>query len=500
TSVVESTTTIEAEPADDTVAPTLRVALVALEHLDPADQRITSPSAMIAMDLLLDGLTAIDAETGHVEPDLARRWQVSDNGLRWRFDLATTGDSDQPAVTAADVKWTLERIADLGQQSIPGSSLGPVLGYADAARSGQFVGLEGVEAVRPDRLMIRLTEPFAALPALLAHPTFGVLPEGVETVLIDGDEADRHSSTFSVESSSDDGLQLIAGDRYDGAVERIEIVWVDDDAAAVAAVADGSVDLAPAAVDQRDRVDVAVVAPYGQTDFFGLNLGHPDLADPGFRRAIVQAVDRRQLATPVSDDVATPVTGLIPAPGRDVCGDACQFDPDVAAQTVEFVFGDAVVPTIGIDYLADDEAEAAIAEALAGDLEASGVPTELRPATVIELEERIAAGEHMLFRFGWVPGYLDDQAWIDSLFRSDGPDNVFNLAESEVDDLIAELSAVTDPEDRRAIAEDLEREVLTQYVVLPVLARQQVMARAEGVDGVELRSDGTFDPGLVTID
>ncbi|MGI9601189.1 MAG: hypothetical protein ACR2QE_04855, partial [Acidimicrobiales bacterium] len=42
TSVVESTTTIEAEPADDTVAPTLRVALVALEHLDPADQRITS--------------------------------------------------------------------------------------------------------------------------------------------------------------------------------------------------------------------------------------------------------------------------------------------------------------------------------------------------------------------------------------------------------------------------------------------------------------------------
>ncbi|MDH4171053.1 MAG: ABC transporter substrate-binding protein [Acidimicrobiia bacterium] len=477
----------------------LRLALVRPATFDPAAQRLTSSSAMIAMDLLLDGLTSIDVDSGRAVPELAASWQVSDDGLRWRFDLDRAGDDGRPLVTAADVKWTLDRIAAVGDQSISGSSLASVVGYDELAAGGETVGLAGVEVVRPDRLVIRLSEPFAALPALLAHPTFGILPEGGEEALPEAPGA-WSSSRFVVDEMTDDRLVLDATDRFEGVVDGVEIRWVDDEAEAAALVTDGAVDLAPAGAGLVGVGEQEIVGPAASTVFFGMNLADGALADPALRRAIVQAVNREGLSADLFGDAAIAVAGLIPEPGRDVCGDNCTFDPDVSTQLLEFVFGDEEPPTIRIDFVEGDDREQALAEGLAVSLRVVGIPAELAPATVTELEDRIAAGEHQLFRFGWVSGYADEQSWLDSLFRSDGPDNVFNLVDDGIDEMLDELARTEAPPERRERAETLEREILGTYVVLPLLARQHVMAASADVDGVILRSDGTFDVELVAVD
>lgn len=480
---------VAAEGTDNT----LRLALERPPDFDPATQRVSSPSALIAMDLLLDGLTATDGETGEVVPAIAESWRVSDSGLVWRFDLHTSDDGGPELVDAADVRWTLARIAGLGAGSIPGAALAPIEGYAAVAAGEEDAELTGIEVVRPDRVTIRLTEPFAALPKLLAHPTMGILPDGDAAVDLLPEREGPTSSAFTIVAGDDDALVLEPNERFDGDVDRVEITWVDDFAEAATSVVSGGVDLAPVTQADVSPSTTDVVAPYASTVFFGLNVQHPALADAAFRRAILQSVDRTAVAEDLYQDSVVPIAGLVPEDGRDVCGDACAHDPQVAQGMLEFVFGDDEPPTIQVDHLAGDDREEALAAAIVSSLEAIGVSAELRPGTLDELEERIASGEHQIFRFGWVAPYDDPQAWLDSLFRSVGADNVFNLADDEIDDLLDELGSAADPTERAALGEEAEQAILTSYVVIPVLAHQQVVAASDRVDNLHLRPDGTID-------
>lgn len=476
-------------PGVDRQAPAsvLRIALVEPADLDPAHQRLSSPSAMIAMDLLLDGLTAVDAETGAVVPALAHSWRVSADGLRWRFELATD-DRGRPLVTPADVAWTLSRTARLGEASLTGSALQQVRGY-DEMVAGDEVRIDGVEAA-DGAVVIHLVRPFPALPAVLAHPTMGILPDGdVEAPI----SVRRSSSAFAV-TETDRGLSLVARDRFGGTVDRVSVVWVDDEAAAVSAVVAGRADVAPVGRGQVGIANHEVAGPVGSTLFFGLNAGHPALSDPGLRRAIVQGVDRRALATAGR---IRPFDGLLP--GGEGCGDGCVHDPRLATQLVEFVSGDDEVPTVAVDHLAGNGADEAMAAQIVADLTAIGIRAEARPGSVEQLEARIAAGDHQVFRYGWVAPYADPQAWLESLFASDGLDNVFALMDAEVDAALADLG-VAPVADRADVAATAEAAVLREHVVVPVGGRPWRVAHGAGVDGVVVRADGTFDLERVSVD
>jgi len=482
-------TVVPESPGVDREAPesVLRVALVEPDTLDPARQRISSPSAMIVMDLVLDGLTAIDADTGEVEPALASSWRVSADGLRWRFELVTD-DQGRPLTTPADIAWTISRVAAMGDGSLTGSALRPVKGY-DEMMGGDEVRIDGVEEAG-GAVMIHLDRPFAALPAVLAHPTMGILPDGRHRAPVGGG---RSSAAFAV-TETDDGLSLVARERFDGSVDRVEITWVADEAAAVAAVVDGRADMAPVDPVEVGVANHEVVGPIGSSVFFGLNAGHPVLADAGFRRAIVHAIDRDAIAV---DGAASPVSGMVP--GTEGCSARCEHDPALAEQLVEFVYGDDEVPTVAVDHLADDPVEAAMADSIVEQLAEAGIPAEARPGTVDQLEARIAAGDHQLFRYGWVAPYTDPLAWLDSLFRSDGADNVFTLDDEAVDGAV-ELLAVAAPEDRAAAARQAEREVVGEYVLVPLFGRPWVVARGAGVEGIVIRRDGTVDLEQVSVD
>ena len=63
----------------------------------------------IAPDMF-EGLTAVDSR-GAIVPGLAASWDVSKDGLRWRF-LLRRGLfwSDGRALTAADIAWSIHRL------------------------------------------------------------------------------------------------------------------------------------------------------------------------------------------------------------------------------------------------------------------------------------------------------------------------------------------------------------------------------------------------------
>ena len=121
----------------------------------------TDVSGLVVQDLLFTPLVALD-RTLAPAPGLARAWRVSADGRTFVFDLdpAATFD-DGRSVTAADVRFTIERIRDPR--------------VAALARKADFKDLEAVEVLSPSSVRVRFSRPYSErllafnLPILPAH-------------------------------------------------------------------------------------------------------------------------------------------------------------------------------------------------------------------------------------------------------------------------------------------------------------------------------------------
>lgn len=109
--------------------------------------------------LVFNGLTKLD-ERGGVLPDLAERWEISPDGLRYTFYLRRDVRwHDQTPFTADDVVFTIEAIQHPGYRGDPY--------FAELWRS--------VEVVKLDAYTVQFTlrQPFAPF---LGYTTIGILP------------------------------------------------------------------------------------------------------------------------------------------------------------------------------------------------------------------------------------------------------------------------------------------------------------------------------------
>lgn len=84
----------------------------------------------MVFELLYGKLLGMNAQTSELEPSLARRWSVSDDGRAFTFVLDERAKwSDGAPVTAEDVRWTFDAVMD------PKSATGPwksMLGFFDS--------------------------------------------------------------------------------------------------------------------------------------------------------------------------------------------------------------------------------------------------------------------------------------------------------------------------------------------------------------------------------
>jgi peptide/nickel transport system substrate-binding protein len=235
-------------------------------------------------------------------PGLATSWTVSADGLVWRFELRKeVRFHDGSQLNGVDAAWVLERA-----RTAPGAlSLAPI----SAITADQ------------DGVVIRLTRPFAPLPALLANPTTAVLarsaigadgkvkavigsgpyriaaieqPLRVETAYFDGwrgpvpdVKAVSYLAVSRLESRT-----LIAQSR------QADLVYALDATAARRIRS-----------DPRNRL-VDTTPP--RAVIMNINAGYGALKDLRVRRAISLAIDRRGIATGVLRDPGLAATQLFP--------------------------------------------------------------------------------------------------------------------------------------------------------------------------------------------
>lgn len=479
----------------------LRIAVVNLHSLDPAQAR--EPSAVMVADQIFDTLVSYDPESGALEPSVAASWEPSLDQRRFTFTLREGAVfHDGSPLGADDVKATLDRIAAPGSASEFRFLLETVVGYPEFHDARSADNLAGVKVVGPTQLTIELSQPFADFPQVLANPGFGIVPSDKAGEPTFGD-APVGSGPLKFVQREGDVISLARSENHQPKstyVDGVELHLMDDPNNAFDALKDGNVDLAPV---PADRVNEAV-AEYGEVGFgpflgvlfYGMNLEAPALTDARMRQAVIHAVDRGRIVEVVYDGTIILADGFVPTGVpevvEDACGEQCEHDPGKARELVQQVFSDGNVPTVQIDF-DEDAVQRAVASAIQADLQAVGIPAELRPHEFKDYGVFLVNETPELFRLGWTADYPSADGFLFPLFVSGQRDNLMRFSVREVDQMLRAARAEPDPDRRADLYRDVEQALLAQAPVLPIAQFTNRWAAANDVGGFRMSALGTFD-------
>lgn len=499
---------------------TLALGIRPIDSLDPADVVPTSQSAMVAADLLFDSLLAIDPATDDAVPALASAATPDDTSTVWTFPIRDDAEfSDGTSVTAADVKFSLERVARKGSSSLAGVRLEIIAGYAEFL-ADSAPDIAGIVAVDESTVQITTRAPYAQLPQLLASPLYGVVPKAAVESLGPAFRDDPvGSGPYSVERTEGTTRTLERASSVEGGPDRVTLVEFPTVEESYAAFEAGDVDwsaVPDAVVDADiDRVRGELHAePFAAQLFFGINMANPAFADVDFRSAMVKAINRQRIASDIIKS-PLPLNGVVPAsvttsPEADPCGELCSYDPEASKALVAKVFPEGNVPNVQLDYYADpgdtDTTQQQLAEAVKADLEAVGIPATLAPKPFAEYRTFAVSGGAQVFSYGWVGVAPDPDAYLAPLFLSDSPDNVTGYKNPLVDLFIADArtgkptTSSGDPITPDARYHEVEQLVMSNVPIVPLAELQTRVVTSPAVGGYVPRIDGTFDIGAITID
>lgn len=472
----------------DATPRTLRVSVPTIEFVAPYLVDETDAVAVLITDLLTDGLTERDTESGIAVPGLAESWSVSDDRLSWTFQLGDFTFGNGTPIVAADVVASLNRVADRGLDSLSGPNLWSIEGWDAASTPGVLVA--GVESVGESTVVITLTEQFEALPEVLAGVTFGVYPA-----------EERSSDVMPVSSSAyyvptaiwEDGFR-VSSDIDGQEISMIE-VFIDPERTMLAA---SETDLA-VGFDPDEPVGGLTAATIQRSAdaFFAMNAEAKPFDDVMIRQAVVHAIDREAIRAeffPNAGLMQGFVPHAVPGGSPDACGESCRFDMEQARLLVEASPNRDVEFTV--DYFVaegDDDTEQRLAELIASSLRDVGLVATARSHTRADYGVRAANGELGLFRFGSVSTTLTAEADLGAMFHTAGRDNLSGTSIERFDEFIAAARLEANPVVRASIYGDAERVLFAEAVVLPLAEFSHHLAFTDVLESAGLEPDGSLD-------
>lgn len=275
---------------------------------DPNVQSLPAPAAVMT-GALMQGLVQFDAQ-GQIEPALAERWIVTDDGLSYIFRLRDAKWSDGGDVTAAQVAKSLRASLSPASHNPLKPMFGPVI---------------EIVAMTESVVEIRLSEPQGYLLQLLAQPEMAVLRMGRGTGPYRIFRPLPHSTILRPAVTDDldeDGLRQqerrIRGEDAASAVAR----YANSDAQLVLG---GTFNTYPLAM--AGRVNERQIRASSVPGLFGLVPARADgpIADRDVRRALAMAINRGGFVQRLVPNWR-PAQGLLPGP----VGNFIQAVPDWA--------------------------------------------------------------------------------------------------------------------------------------------------------------------------
>jgi peptide/nickel transport system substrate-binding protein len=461
----------------------------------------------IPLSSVYDTLVVQDPATGQFLPGLAESWTISPDGRDYTFHLRRgVVFHDGTPLDAAAVMANLEYTVDPDHHSQKASfMLGP---------------LDQVEALDQDTVALHLAEPFAPMLDSLSQVYLGIAsPAALETW--GAQDYQFHqvgSGPFRfTEYVPDDHVTLTRSEDYrwapptylrpSASLAGVEFQFFVDVPTRALALESGRVDLigeipahdAQRLVDSGDFRLYPVAIP-GQPMQVLFHLTVPPTDDPRVRQALILAVDRQAIVDTVFGGMSPVARGPLSASMPGFEGDIGfpVHDPSAAASLLQeagWRLEDGlrrrdgqplslrlIVPNWG--------SQPEVAQLIEIAWEAIGAEVQVEVAAGFgPLREAQARGDYqaiMLNFFGTDPDLLAP------FYETGGLYNWLELADPEVDGLLAEGRSAVDPAVRRAAYARLNQRARDQAWILPIRDYVNLVVAHHRVQGMRFSPQGWF--------
>jgi peptide/nickel transport system substrate-binding protein len=299
-------------------------------NLDPTMGGAAAAIREVTYQNIYQGLTRIDYR-GETQPDLAKSWDISPDGLTYTFHLQTgVKFHDGTPMTADDVKFSLDRAR------APKST---------TAQPQLFASIQSVDVVDPATVKITLKHPDGDF---LYNMGWG------DAVIVSPKTAKTDATTpigtgpFKfVDWVKGDHIDLVKNPDYWGTpakLDKVTFKFIADPTAATSALLAGDIDAFPefpapeslAQIKADPRFNVLVGSTEGET-VMAMILGHKPLDNILVREAIAHAIDRKAIIDGAQYGYGTPIGTFFP-PSNPAYVDLTalsNFDPDKSKELLK---------------------------------------------------------------------------------------------------------------------------------------------------------------------
>lgn len=282
------------------------------QTFDPAFA--AAPPDTDAVRALFEGLTDYDSKTLDPVPGVATRWESSSDSRIWTFYLREDARwSNGEKVTANDFVKSWERTIRIGPLAPHTELLANIEGAVGSetrdVREPPVTNPMrlGVEAVSDHVLRVRLQEPDANFPSLVAHPVFRPvkIAEPGSTKRLEPSELVSNGAFILASAQGDRVLLERASTYWDDqsvSLQRVAFVNTANAEQALAAYHSGEIDAVTSA--PFEPLALKLLAPYkdfnrstfGALTYYSFNTSRAPFDDVRVREALAISIDRERVS------------------------------------------------------------------------------------------------------------------------------------------------------------------------------------------------------------
>lgn len=403
--------------------------------------------------LIYDKLVDIDEQL-NIVPYLAQKWEISDDGTQYTFALVSgvTFHDGEP-FNAEAVKVNFERMLDPETAS---------------PRRSEVAQVTQVEAPDDTTVVLTLSQPYSPLLATLSDRAGMIIsPKAIAEL---GDDLARNpvgtgAFTF-VEWIKDDHLTVRRNENYwrEGLPYLDEVTYkpVIDATVRLTSLRTNEVQM----IDQISPKDVEATKndpslvyseiPGLAFQYISLNVSRPPFDKKELRQAVAWCIDREAIIRAIFFGIGTPAQTPIP-PSSWAYDESVQVYQQDYDKARELLAAAGMPDGFEFTMLVTNSPDAIqLAEAYRAQLAEVGIIANLELLEFGTLLDRNDAGDFEAVSLQW-SGRPDPDGNIYNYFITDGGLNRGGYSNPEVDDLLNQTRAVSDPDQRRQLYSEVCR-------------------------------------------
>ncbi|MEK7247798.1 MAG: peptide ABC transporter substrate-binding protein [Chloroflexota bacterium] len=436
---------------------------------------------------IFSGLVGYDKELQLI-PDIAERWDTSDDGTVYTFYLRTSVlfHDNSRRVTAGDFKFSMERALNPDtQSSVADVYLDDLVGV-DEYIDGSAQEVSGIKVIDPDTLELTIKAADPVFLPKLSYPTAFV----VDKNQVEGSSCFEASWTFKANGTGpfelaewdlSNAIILEPNQNYylDPKPQLSKVTYLLSGGSSFTMYQNDEIDVTGVGKDNVESVrdpssDLNAEYHISTTlsvSYIGFNVDREPLNDPDVRRALAMAIDKEFLTDNLYKGLLNPANGILPPemPGFNENLDGVTFDAEAASDLLDSTGKKDELDGIKILTAGQGAAPDDVLQAITAMWEQNlGISVEVEQEDFGLLQSDLQDKNFDMFSIGWIADYPDPQNFLEIKFHSGSSNNDTGYSNPDVDDLLDQASGDVDAQERIDLYQQAEQLIVDDQPWIPL--------------------------------